>query len=318
MNAAKQLSLELLHEQYNSLVVSIPMMNELLNPVRITTIGNIQRADDQLVAIPAETKRQEHGKNILRTPEDALENLKSKPDLDLLTKALQWLDPARTRNDQFNIKAPGPQAAPILFVLVENIVPNYWTVLNDERSLGQNKQSKLIVRCLSSIAGIGALAARLRVLLDVKHGTPNPSQVEGKEKNPQIEDLLDVLQSVLQKDTFLLRVWRDIKSFVANISQRSLMWKELISSVAASRILSLAGEADHILNKSSPSIKDRNWLGDGSQYAAWLGRNIAHMTTTLESDDIEAQKALGRLLDKALKLGHIGEQIEWDASINNL
>ena len=294
------------------------MMNELLNPVRITTTGDIQRADDQLIAIPSEQKRQARGENVLKTPEDALETLKSKPDLDLLTKALQWLDPARTRNDQFNIKVPGPKAAPILFVLVEYTIPDYWTLLKDERSIGQNEQSKLIVRCLSSVAGIGAIAARLRVLLDVKHGTPNLSQVEGKEDNPLIRELLDVLQSVLQKDTFLLKIWKDIKSLVADISQQNLLWKELISLVAASRILSLAGEADHILNKSSSSIKDRSWLGDGSQYAAWLGRNVAHMTTTLELDDIEAQKVLGRLLDKALKLGYIGEQSEWDASINNL
>ena len=293
-------------------------MNELLNPVRTTTTSDIQRAHDQLVAVPPGEKRCGHVKRAFQSPEDALEVLQSKPDLDLLIRVLQWLDQSCIRNDQFNIKVPGPKATPILFVLVENIIPDYWRHLKDGNSSEQDKQVKLIVRCLSSIAGIGVIITRLRILLDRTDEAQSHSKSEGNGKDFLIADILDVLQHVAQKDKFLLRIWKDNISLITNIPQRNMMWKELISSVAAGRILSLAGEADHILNKSSASIKDRSWIGDGNQYAAWLGRNIAHMITTLEPNDTEAEKALARLLDKALKLGYTGERSGLDGSVVSL
>ena len=283
-------------------------MDDLLSPVKITTTGDIRRADDQIVVIASRQEPHTNSQYPFHSPEDALAALKSKPDFDLLTGVLQWLDPARIRDDHFNVKVPGPKVSQILFVLVEEIIPNYWRVLKDGGSSNKDKQVKLIVRCLSSIAGIGVIIARLRVLLDLKDEAPNQSKNKGMGKNPLIEDMLDVLQSVVHRDSFLSRTWKDLSSLVTNSSQRNLMWKELISSVAGGRVLSIAGEADHKLNESDSNVKDRSWLGDGNQYSTWLGRNVAYMITLLDQDNVEAQRPLARLLEKALKLGYTGEQ----------
>ena len=283
-------------------------MDDFLTPVKITATSDIQCVDDQLVAISSKQKSHTCGEHRLNSPEDALAALKSKPDVDLLTKVLQWLNPARIRDDHFNVKVPGPKASRILLVLVEEIIPNYWRVLKDGRFSNKDMQIKLIVRCLSSIAGIGVIITRLRGLLDSKDEAPNQSKNEEMGNNPLIEDMLDVLQSIIHRDSFLSKTWQDLSSLVMNSSQRSLMWKELISCVAGGRVLSIVGEADHKLNENDSSIKDRSWLGDGSQYSAWLGRNIAYMVTVLDQDHVEAQKSIARLLEKALKLGYTGEQ----------
>lgn len=286
-------------------------MNGLLTPLKTIKTADVQGTDDHLVPIVSTEKLPANRDHALQSPEDALEALKSKPDLDLLTRVLLWLDPARERDDHFTIKVPSPKAAPIIFVLVEDIILNYWRVLKED----QDKPKKLLVRCLSSIAGLGAISARLRALLDLKDAH-NHSKSQESGKNLFIEDLLDVLQNILKKDIFVAMMWKEISSLVTNMPQRFLMWKELVSFIAAGRILSLAGEADHVLNESSSSIRGQSWLGDGNQYATWLGRNIVHMIAALEKQDIEAQKALVQLVGKALTLGYTGERNELDASID--
>ncbi len=280
------------------------MMDGLLTPLKTIKTADIQSIDDQLLHIAPGHKSHKITDHVLQSPEDALEVLKSKPDLDLLIKVLLWLDPARESSDQFVIKVPGPKTAPIVFILVEEIIPNYWRVLNE----GQKIPLKLIIRCLSSVAGLGAISSRLRVLLDIKEDAQNHSKNQEFGKSLLIEDLLDVLQKIVKKDAFVLKMWKDIGAMVSNVPQRALMWKELISFVAAGRILSLAGEADHILNKSSLSIKAQSWLGDGNQYAAWLGRNIAYMMAVLDKKDTKARRALAQLVCKALTLGYTGER----------
>ncbi len=288
------------------------MMNGLLTPLKTIKTADVQVTDDHLVPLVSAQKLHAIRDHTLQSPEDALEALKSKPDLDLLARVLLWLDPARERNDHFTIKVPSPKAAPIVSVLVEEIIPNYWRVLRED----QDKPRKLLIRCLSSVAGLGAISARLRALLNLKEDARNRNRSQEFSKNQLVEDILDVLQNILKKDAFVARMWKEISSLVPNIPQRSLIWKELVSFVAAGRILSLASEADHMLNESSPSIKDQSWLGDGSQYATWLGRNIAYMTAALEEEDAEAQKALVRLVGQALTLGYTGERTELDAFID--
>ena len=279
-------------------------MDKLLIPLKTTTTAHAQDGGDYLTPIDTKQNHRTTSDHILNTPEDALEALKSKPDLDLFTKVLVWLDPDQKRNDSFNIKVPSPKVAPIIFILIEEIIPNYWRVLKE----GHYRLKKLILRCLSSIAGLGAITARLRVLLDLKDNAQQDVESTGNGKSLMIEDMLDILQNILKKDVFIAKMWEDISSLIFSVPQRTLMWKELISSIAEGRILSLSGEADQILNKSNATIKDRVWLADGNQYAAWLGRDIDYMIKTLKPHDNEAQKALTRLLEKALKLGYTGEQ----------
>lgn len=284
-------------------------MNGLLTPLKTIKTADVQVTDDPVVPLVSVQNIHANRDHTLKSPEDALDALKSKPDLDLLTRVLLWLDPARESNNYFTVKIPSPRAAPIVFVLVEEIIPNYWRVLKED----QNKPRKLLIRCLSSVAGLGAISARLRALLNLKEDARDRNESRESSKNLLVEDTLDVLQNMLKKDAFVYRMWKEISSLVPDIPQRSLVWKEFVSFVAAGRILSLASEADHVLNESSSSIKDQSWLGDGNRYATWLGRNIAYMTAALEDDDAEAQKALVRLVGQALTLGYTGEQTELDA-----
>ena len=278
-------------------------MDGLLTPLKTTLIANNRRVEDHLIPVDPIQKHHVSLDHNIKSSEDVLGLLQSRPSLELLAKALHWLDPSRNRDDAFNIKIPNPQIAPIIFVLIEEIIPNYWRVLKE----GKGQLRKIVIRCLTSVAGLGAITARLRVLLDVDKEGENQTNIKGDGKNLWTEDLIDVLQNILKKDTFVAGVWEDTSSMVSHAPQKALMWKELISFIAAGRILSLAGEADHLLHKSSKNIETRSWLADGNQYAAWLGRNIAHLISTVDSSDTETQKALAQMLEKGVKLGYTGE-----------
>lgn len=284
------------------------MMEQLLTPVRTTATSHLELAENQLVPVSSSSKPQINLEHDLKTPQGVLEALHSSPDHRLLTRSLRWLDATVGQQHGFNIKVPGPKAAEIIFTLVGDTIPNYWRVLKTDRSTGESKQQKLITRCLSSVAGIGAIMTRLRVLLDPKEETQDRNVAREDKNCTLIEDLIDVLENILIKDIFIMSIWKDVNSSILSIPQRVLLWKDFVQAVVAGRLLSLAAEADHALNRSSLRIQEGSWLANGSQYCNWLGKNIAYMVTAIEDNEQEAQKAVAQVLGKALKLGHNGER----------
>ena len=275
-------------------------MPDLLIPLQTKSRSGMDNADDHLVRV--ETQQ---GKNLVfavKSPEDALGALRSKPDHATLASTLRWLKMTGPRLDDFNIKKPSPKAAQIIFALINDIVPDYWHILSSE-----NSQEKIVlVQCLSSIAGIGAMTSRLRLLLTLLRDCQKPAQFTAISKSQPVEILLDLLETVLTEQNFVTGIWNDIEACDLSSSQKSLQWKEFSSLVASGKLLSVVSEVNLTLGDLSPGIKAGSWVGDGSQYAAWLGRCMRSATRALKKDDIEGQKALSQLLSKGLTLGYTG------------
>ena len=276
-------------------------MPDLLTPLRTRVTTEADHTEDQLVAV--ETQESERPVFAIKSPEHALEALRSKPDYETLGRTLRWLNRTAREVDDFNIKKPGPKAAQIIFTLINDIVPDYWESLSGEGG----KYTNLLVQCLTSIAAIGAITSRLRLLLGLLKDVQKPAQVTSASKTHPLETLLSVLKTILAKDDFLTDIWHNIDGYNLPSSQKSLQWKEFVSLVASGKVLSVASEVNHALGELSPSIEAGSWVGDGSQYAAWLGRCTQHAVKALKDDDVEAQKALSQLLSKGLTLGYTGE-----------
>lgn len=275
-------------------------MPDLLTSLHTSPRVEVDRAEAQL--LPVESLQTKRPVFSINSPEDALEALRSKPDHATLSRALRWLNRTVPHNDEFDIKKPGPKAAQIIFTLINDIVPDYWETLSVES--GQEKN--LLAQCLSSIAGVGAITSRLRLLLDLLKDSQKPAQVPVVSKTQPVEILLSVLETVLAKEDFITAIWHDIEGFNLPSSQKFLQWKEFASLVASGKVLSVASEANLTLSDLSPSIRAGSWVGDGSQYAAWLGRCMQHVVKAEKDDDVEGQKALSQLLSKGLTLGYTG------------
>lgn len=284
-------------------------MEALLSPLKTTIISDTDHTEPHLVAVDAEQRSTSTQKFVLQSPEDALKALKSKPDYDLLIRVLRWLDPSTADLERFNIKIPGPKAAQIIFVLVADIVPDYWKSLTGKSTSIQFKQKRVLLRCLSNVSGIGAITARLRYFLDLKDDPQKEGNSRESNMSQGLEELISVLESLLNGNGFISSIWTDMNSLISSSSQRALLWKEFTNTLAGGRLLSLSAEAFHVINKSSSDASEGSWLGNGSQYCSWLGENVAHMLMNPREKRVEDWKALALLVNRALKLGHTGRLI---------
>ena len=275
-------------------------MPDLLTALRTRPITEVDRAEVQLV--PVESQLPKKPVIAIKSPEDVLEALKSKPDYTTLSRALHWLNITATHNDGFSVRQPGPKAAQIIFTLVNDIIPDYWEPLRSE----SRQVKSLLVQCLRSVAGIGAIASRLRFLLTSLKDSQKPAQVTHVRTTQPVEILLDILETILANEDLIAVIRHDIENCNLSSSQKSLQWKEFGSLVASGKVLSIASEANLTIGDLTSSIKEHCWIGDGSQYTAWLGRCIQHTLKALRDDDFGGQKALSQLLSKGLALGYIG------------
>ena len=280
-------------------------MEDLLTPLT-TIITRREKLPEQHlteVSRPQQITPLSHG--AIDSKEDALKALQSKPDLDLLVRVLRFLDLSTTKNDGFNIKVPGPAAAQLIFILVSDTIPDYWALLADP---SHAKEQHLLLRCLRSVSGIGAIIAHLRLCLDALTGPKLDENIEKSKASRTIRDLLNVLDTLLHKDNLVSTIWRDINVFNLKTPQRNLLWKEFISFVGGGRTLSLAGEAQQLLRQQSPEIENAGWLSSGSEYSAWIGRNVVHMLTESKTEEPGVLGPLAQVVGKALSLGYSGEQ----------
>ena len=277
-------------------------MPDLFTTLHTRTRDEADHTEPQLV--PVESQQPKRPVFAIKGPEDVLEALKSKPDNETLSRALRWLNRTVTHSVDFNVKKPGPKAAEIIFTLVNDIVPDYWETLSTE----SGKDKSILVQCLRSVAGIGAITSRLRFLLTLLKESQKPAQVTFVSKTQPIQILLNVLEEVLASEEVITIIWRDIEDYNLPSSQKLLQWKEFISLVASGKMLSIASEANLAMGDLSSSIKGILWMGDGSQYASWLGRCIQHTLKTLKDGDVEGSRALSQLLSKGITLGYTGSR----------
>ncbi|KAF2634151.1 hypothetical protein P280DRAFT_464080 [Massarina eburnea CBS 473.64] len=205
--------------------------------------------------------------NAIESADSALHALKDEPDFETVGQVLKYLAAESGRKDGFNLIAPDPVSANIAYYLVNTTIPNYWQALKNQKT-----QIKQLLRCLRNPCGIGAIVARLRPLIaDCRQKKPVG---QSRDASSYVEELMDVLQKVFEDDQMSSLVWADAQTHAKDLVQAKMMWKEYVTQVASGRILSLAAEAEDVIKERTPS-RNPSWLADGSEYAAWLGRNIA-------------------------------------------
>ena len=324
-------------------------MDGLLNPVqtRLTSRPINEEASVPPSSTPEETARPD-GPSI-SDPDSALLILQSKPDHQKLLAALRYLDRStETENgkDDFNIHCPGPKAAQILLTLINDVVPAHWDGIFSsspaEVSQGDpigtrshhGKAEKLLLRCLRSVAGLGAVISRLRLLCDqnrsisstspstaatissaprftvspstqdLKRQERNDHQVDGVATLP-LRQALSLLESILRRDDLVVNIWRDFQQFSISDTKKSLLWKEFLGLVAAGRVLSTASEAQRSLDDVSKDVEKGSWVSDGKVYSRWLGRNLRTMVGT-KGRNAEMLVAAGDVASKGIRLGYEG------------
>ena len=279
-------------------------MDQLLNPIQTRSkresSANLIEASPQLQ--PTEKKNPR-----TNSPEEVLEALGSKPDLKLLSAALQWLFDSRNRTGGFNIRKPGPKAAQIVFVLVNDILPNYWQALDGEETPSHCKPRKHLIVCLRSVAGIGAIISQIRLFCSQLKDPQSQANVPTAQRSRPLSDTLSVLENLLVGDDCVISIWKIIHRCLEQPFQKSLQWKEIFSLIASGKLLAIASEACLVNRECSSDVDYDSWIGNGTLYAAWLGRNIQHMNQNIALDDVGGRKSLSQLCSKALNLGYQGE-----------
>lgn len=237
--------------------------------------------------------------------------LKSRPDRDELFHVLAILDPSNKgiTTRQFDIRLPSPTAAQILQVLVSTTIPDHWESLNvktkDSKS-GDAKIRAALLRCLCSVAGISSLVAQLRTLIAASHSSSQ--HAEGSSSNIQIKGILAVLAALLKPNDFLFRLYADISTVYDNETKRQVAWREFVSLIASSRVLSISAEALAVA-KDSGDFSSLSWVGEGPPYASWLGQGVCCMASKIDLNGQGDWKAISSLTSRALSLGYTGNSI---------
>ena len=282
-------------------------MENLLTTSQAKTEPKFDSRGDVPVLI-TETVRKEQYSLHLNSAVDVLHALKSEPNVFELGKILQWLTSSPGRQDGFDVKKPSPMAAQIIYVLVNEVVPNYWVSLSGDVNSTPSNEKRMLSQCLSSVAGLGALTSRIQqMMLPFKEPQDRMTIVNRSNETQRLEEIVEVIENVLDGDAFVVNVLKNINMHKSRFSHKSLQWKEFLSLVASGKLLSLTGEAISILNNLASSIETGSWIGDGNQYANWLGRNIQYMVEKVSVDEVDYLETVLQIYKKSLMLGYTGQ-----------
>ncbi len=281
-------------------------MDQLLSPVHTKGKSQLDEEPDGLIKVSERGKKPKAQYSSVTSPEDALEALRSNPDHETLNRALRWLNSNSSNNTGFNVRKPSPMSAQIVFVLVNDILPNYWAALNDEDSANSLKIKHSLLHCISGVAGIGAVISYLRLLLDRSKESVSQNSPKAEGNAQSLRMLLEVLEQMLCYDNYISSLWRDIWEYSTSPLKVSLLWKEVISLFASGKLLSVVSEANRISNDLSPDVQTGSWIGHGKRYSAWIGKNILSLIGALTDGQDDGQEAASKLLGKAIGLGYPG------------
>lgn len=287
-------------------------MDGLLTAVKTTTRDStnaLEATSESQHTIPSDqsSKTSLIGQDATPSPAHIRNILDSKPDYAQITEVLNLLDPAEehTRPKGFDIRISSPATAQILQVLISTTIPDHWDVLNtDSREGRRNRNSKLkaaLLRSLSSAAGLSSILTQLRLLTAASR-----SNTKGPHNNAHIQALISVLSALLKPVDFILRLHTDIFMLCDRATQKQVTWRELVSLLAGSRVLSTAAEALPLIEGQNCSFESIQWVGNGSQYASWLGENINCMVSRISKDNQPAWGSAAFLTGRALSLGYTG------------
>ncbi|KAL9093887.1 MAG: hypothetical protein Q9165_003810 [Trypethelium subeluteriae] len=283
------------------------MADDLLKPVSTVTIR--KKPENSLPTPDTHGPGRDHRlKPTISSPEAALEILKDDPRPVELFTVLKYLKSTRERKDDFNIRIPEPRTTQIVHLLVHNIIPSYWSTFElggskFSRSSNLDTPRHSLIECLRSLPGIGTVITRLKLLV---------AEVRQEESRTQaISELLDVLQEVLgtlYDDLLIACLYYD-----KDQTKRTIFWKEVIDLRASGKIVSIAAQAEDSI-KSTKTPSSTRWIASGSQYAGWLGRQLADMLIRVPQDDATCkaagtEKMLAQLAGKSLSMGYPNDVI---------
>jgi telomere length regulation protein len=233
-------------------------------------------------------------------PDDAREILKAQPDHEDFLAVLQYLYFGIEGKHDFNIRVSGPKASQILNVLVTVTIPDRWASLNTKPISREDKEAKsMLLSCLTCVAGLGALHARIKQLAGLAMSTKSAQLVV-------LKDAVDVLANVLYPSSLIETILGDTLTLHTRPAQRHVLWQELSSFVAGGKILSAVAQAFPLV-ESANDKRTAEWLADGNQYTKWLARNICHSATKVAGTEDGAWPMLAQLLKRGLSLGHSGK-----------
>lgn len=282
-------------------------MDDFFTPVSTTYTkrqgqapGLFIEEDEKPTEKPAVSRRSK-----IDSADDALEVLKSQPDYDELISVLRFLVARPSSPDSFNVAKPTPSTASIVQVLITEIAPNYWQLLQEESS-GKNverRDSSLLTECLRSVVGINAIVLRLRSLVldaNAEGGRPKDSS------NPlNLKISLEVLSEILDGDGRVLQIWRATSYGVEDARKWRPLWQELLSALTSGKITSYAAEAEDVAK-----VERRFWISDSSAYSQWLGRNVVYWAKNASTED--ERKLCSGLYERSSRLNHYGKSVESD------
>ncbi|KAI0146679.1 telomere length regulation protein [Pestalotiopsis sp. NC0098] len=272
-------------------------MEELLRPV-----GQVHRKTEELLTISKPVKKTAVSKSEFKgaSPEEALEALKSEPGYEDLISVLQYLQQGSRGNHTFDILQPSPLAAQIIHVLVTEIVPNYWDVINDDSAKGRKSRDlNLLLECLLSVTGINAAIAYMKALM--QQGTSNPKGAKQSNTVMNLVSVMGLTGHLLQPENQVRRIWKNLAPSLENPSKARAIRQEFISLVAGGKIVSLSAEAEFLLREAEAS-KQNFWIADSKAYVQWIGANLVTWISEEQEDD--ATKLCADILTRSLKLGH--------------
>ena len=242
------------------------------------------------------------------TPAEALELLKGEPDHDTLISTLRYL----TICPGFYIQSPSPLASQLVHVLVTEIVPNYWNVLQAGKMSKPAKQGsssklsglQLLLSCLRSVSGINA------VVLSLKRNIQQSKESKKSVGGPNFEELLRIflqlLQELLEDSQTVEIIWKSIYEASGPQSKQKAIWKEFLSLVGGGKIIGIAAEAEDIVNELSKKAGEKYWVADGSLFSFWIARNLTYWVKNLSTNSVNQSKCYGELLSKSFRLGYTG------------
>lgn len=224
------------------------------------------------------------------TPDHVIHLLKQQSsDIEVHT-ALTYLNDGIQGKHGFNVRAPSAQASQIINGLVSNAVPNYWQPMI-RISKFQQDIKRMILPCLTSVAGLGAVLAGLR--------GPTNEDIATTSRNCR-GDLLLLLSSILQSDVTCTL----LEAALISKEKRLPLWQQSVSLLAGSKVLAACATylSDRILDLPRST---EVWLGQSEMYCKWLGSDISYAAINAPPTD-EAFAMLAQMLTRALSLGHRG------------
>ncbi|KAI1756471.1 telomere length regulation protein [Xylaria castorea] len=229
------------------------------------------------------------------SPEEALETLKNQPSYDTLLVILEYLLHESKDKHKLDIRIPGPLSAQIIHVLVTEIVPNYWTVLQES---SDKNGTGVLLACLRSLPGINATLTYIRSLIREFNSQPRDSNSSHVTFN--LAYSLSLLASLLDDDGEVMRIW----DFIASVSKAAhirLLRQEFLSLFTSGRIVALAAEAEDVCRQASQPMEP-SWIADNKKYISWLARNQVQWAIVMsEKEDLKICAELGA---RAMRLGH--------------